>query len=179
MPVQVAGLTGVTAIAGESTTVWPQNTRHGLGMGLQIAMANWATVLQPPLHAGSSDRSDRRDRHRRRRLPQSGPQERRHGLGVGRQWPRRLGDGTDTDRSTPFKWQVYWRDPHRRRSQYSLALTATARSGRGGELLRQLATGRRLRAARQFTCSLTGVTAIAEILPQSGPHQRRTVWAWG
>ena len=174
-PVQVSGLTGVVAVAaGCGPQPGAQDRRHGLGVGIQL--------LRPVgRRDDDADRSDpgaglgpdRRDGRRGGRLPQPGAQERRHGLGVGRQHVGQLGDGTTTQRDQPrFRSQALpaWR-PSRRASTTAWRSRPTARSGRGDTTTTaSWATGRR-RNRTQPRCR-------SQVLPAWSRSRRAVATAW-
>jgi len=92
MPVQVPGLTGVTAIALATGTAWPSRTRHGLGVGSGYGQ-----------HAGSGGRSYRCDRHRRR-IDYSLASRRRHVWAWVTMAPASWATGLQPTVSRRFKW---------------------------------------------------------------------------
>ena len=100
-PVQVSGLTDITAVTGGADTGYACAPMHGLGVGLQQPRAARQRWHRRQPRAGAGERTVRGDRHRRRQFLRVRPAGRRHRSGLGLQPVGQLGDNTTTDRSTP------------------------------------------------------------------------------
>ena len=102
MPVQVAGLTRRRRRRGGQSQPGAASPTARSGPGAATATASWAMGRPPSGHAGASGGLTGVAAVAQVR-PQPGAEDRRHGLGLGRQRRGQLGDSTTTRRHTPVQ----------------------------------------------------------------------------